>query len=107
MAPSKEQHTIQVKELARQEGFSFCGIAKARKLEDDARRLEQWLHNGYQGAMQYMENYFELRIDPSRIVPGAKSVITLLLNYFPGREQDPGSPGISKYAWGRDYHEVI
>jgi len=88
-------------------GFEFCGIAKAQKLDDDARRLEQWLNKGMHGAMKYMENYFELRIDPQKLVPGAKSVITLLLNYLPSEKQVEGSPKISKYAHGKDYHEVI
>jgi len=69
--------------------------------------LEKWLQKGMHGNMQYMENYFDLRIDPSQLVPGARSVITLLLNYYPSQEQQPEAPKISKYAWGRDYHEVI
>lgn len=88
-------------------GFDYCGIAKAVRLDDDARRLEQWLNNGMHGKMQYMENHFDLRTDPCRLVPGAKSVITLLLNYFPSENQDSRAPKISKYAWGADYHEVI
>jgi epoxyqueuosine reductase len=88
-------------------GFDYCGIAKAIPLDDDARRLEKWLHKGMHGTMQYMENHFDLRIDPTRLVPGAKSVITVLLNYFPEREQSEAAPKIAKYAWGKDYHEVI
>lgn len=76
-------------------------------MHNDARRLERWLNNGMHGKMQYMENHFDLRIDPSRLVPGAKSVITLLLNYFPSEKKDNAVPNISKYAWGADYHEVI
>src|SRR6478672_8270753 len=101
------RYTSLIKERAQQLGFSWCGIARAEKLDDDARRLEQWLHKGYHGKMQYMENYFDLRIDPSKLVPGAKSVITLLLNYFPGQAQKHDAPKISKYAYGKDYHEVI
>ena len=82
-------YTQQVKGFARNLGFDYCGIARVQKLDDDARRLERWLHKGYQGAMQYMENYFELRVDPAKLVPGAKSVITLLLNYFPPVQQQP------------------
>ena len=100
-------HTRIVKDAALSLGFEFCGIAKAQKLDDDARRLEQWLNKGMHGAMKYMENYFELRIDPQKLVPGAKSVITLLLNYLPSEKQVEGSPKISKYAHGKDYHEVI
>ncbi len=84
-----------------------CGIAVARKLDDDARRLEQWLNKGFHGSMQYMENHFDLRIDPAKLVPGAKSVVTLLLNYFPSEQQQPQAPKIAKYAWGTDYHYVI
>lgn len=88
-------------------GFDHCGIAKAETLNEDARRLEQWLNKGMQGSMQYMENYFDLRIDPGKLVPGAKSVITLLKNYYPAEQQQPGIPKISKYAFGKDYHVVI
>jgi epoxyqueuosine reductase len=103
----KEKHTQQIKRFAKQLGFDYCGIAKAIKLDDDARRLESWLNKGYNGSMQYMENNFELRIDPTKLVPGAKSVITLLLNYFPEEQQNAAAPKISKYAFGKDYHEVI
>ena len=102
-----EKITKEVKTSALQLGFDFCGIAKVQKLEDDARRLEKWLSKGMHGTMHYMENHFDLRIDPSRLVPGARSVITLLLNYFPEEQQKPNVPKISKYAFGNDYHEVI
>ncbi len=88
-------------------GFDHCGIAKAQRLDDDARRLERWLNKGMHGKMQYMENYFDLRVDPSKLVPGARSVITLLLNYFPDQQQSAAAPKISKYAYGDDYHDVI
>ena len=88
-------------------GFDFCGIAKVQKLDDDAHRLEQWLNKGMHGSMKYMENYFELRVDPQRLVPGARSVITLLINYFPSEKQNKNSPKISTYAFGKDYHDVI
>jgi len=101
------QNTRVVKSLAYKLGFHYCGIAKAMKLDEDARRLEKWLQQGLHGKMQYMENYFDLRTDPRQLVPGAKSVVTLLLNYFPEVSQQPGAPKISKYAYGRDYHEVI
>lgn len=84
-----------------------CGVARAVPLDDDARRLEQWLSNGYNGSMKYMENHFELRTDPTKLVPGAKSVVTLLLNYFPSEVQAANAPKISKYSWGVDYHYVI
>lgn len=102
-----DKYTVLIKSLASSAGFDYCGIAKAQRLDEDARRLESWLNKGMHGSMQYMENYFDLRIDPSRLVPGARSVITLLLNYFPAVEQSEDSPKISKYAFGNDYHEVI
>jgi epoxyqueuosine reductase len=101
------QHTRIVKETALSLGFDFCGIAKVQKLDDDAHRLEQWLNKGMHGSMKYMENYFELRVDPQKLVPGARSVITLLINYFPSEKQNKNSPKISRYAYGKDYHEVI
>jgi epoxyqueuosine reductase len=101
------KNTRLIKTLTAQLGFDYCGIAKAEKLEEDARRLEQWLNKGLQGKMRYMENYFDLRIDPAKLVPGAKSVITLLLNYYPEQAQQEGTPKIAKYAYGKDYHEVI
>lgn len=96
-----------MKDLAAQLGFSFCGIASATKLDADAQRLETWLNKGMQGSMHYMERYFDMRIDPSRLVPGAKSVVTLLLNYFPTEKQGDDAVKISKYAYGKDYHDVI
>ncbi|MEJ7586567.1 MAG: tRNA epoxyqueuosine(34) reductase QueG [Ferruginibacter sp.] len=102
-----EKNTQFIKGLAMQYGFDYCGIAKSAVLDDDARRLETWLSKGMHGNMGYMENHFDLRIDPSRLVPGAKSVITLLLNYFPGAQQSGTGPKIAKYAYGQDYHEII
>lgn len=102
-----EKNTTLVKETSRRLGFDFCGISKAIKLDDDAARLENWLNSSMHGSMRYMENYFDMRIDPSLIVPGARSVITLLQNYFPEEVQQPGTPKISKYAYGKDYHEII
>lgn len=100
-------NTQKIKNFTRELGFDYCGIAKAQPLDDDARRLEQWLNKGLHGAMRYMENYFDLRTDPTKLVPGARSVITLLLNYYPQEQQTPDAPHISKYAYGKDYHEVI
>jgi len=101
------QHTGIIKQTAAELGFAFCGIAKAEKLDTDARRLETWLSKGMNGAMHYMENHFDLRVDPTKLVPGAKTVITLLLNYYPTAKQTDEAPKISKYAYGKDYHEVI
>lgn len=103
----KETHTKLVKFFAAQLSFSYCGIAKAERLDDDAKRLEAWLNKSMHGTMQYMENYFDARVDPTKLVPGAKSVITLMLNYFPSAKQIADAPKISKYAYGNDYHEVI
>jgi epoxyqueuosine reductase len=95
------------KSIAAQLGFQFCGIAKAELLSDDARRLETWLHQGMHGKMHYMEHYFDKRIDPRLLVDDAKSVITLMLNYYPSQQQDTDAPKIAKYAYGHDYHDVI
>ncbi|MEP7279732.1 MAG: tRNA epoxyqueuosine(34) reductase QueG [Bacteroidota bacterium] len=100
-------HTQFIRDTTVALGFNYCGIAKATRLNEDARKLENWLTKGYQGTMQYMENHFDMRVDPTRLVPGAKSVITLLLNYFPPKTQQPDLPKIAKYAYGKDYHEVI
>lgn len=102
-----ENHVSYIKLAAGKLGFDYCGIAKAQPLTDDARRLERWLQQGFNGKMQYMENYFNQRIDPSLLVPGAKSVITLLKNYYPSFQQKITAPKVSKYAFGKDYHEVI
>ena len=104
---SKTSNTSYIKSLAATLGFQYCGVAAAMPLDDDARRLEKWLNQGRHGNMQYMERNFELRVDPCKLVPGAKSVITFLLNYFPSEKQEKDAPGISKYAYGLDYHEVI
>lgn len=101
------RYTRLVKSFAAGLGFDYCGIAKAVRLDDDARRLEQWLNKGFHGKMGYMENHFDLRVDPARLVPGAQSVITLLLNYYPAEQQQAEAPRIAKYAYGADYHEVI
>jgi epoxyqueuosine reductase len=103
-----EQHTAIVKSEAKRLGFEYCGISKAEFLEEEAPRLEKWLKEKMQGEMKYMENHFDMRLDPTKLVPGAKSVISLLLNYFPDQKQeDETAPKISKYAYGEDYHFVI
>ena len=104
---ASEKNTNFIKTQTQLLGFTYCGIAKAQILNEDAKRLESWLNKGFNGNMQYMENYFDVRIDPSKLVPNAKSVITLLLNYFPTEQQNEASPKISKYAYGNDYHDVI
>ncbi len=88
-------------------GFDFCGISKAEFLEEEAPRLEKWLKENKHGQMKYMENYFDKRLDPRLLVEGAKSVISLMYNYYPPEKQKDVGPKISKYAYGKDYHEVI
>jgi epoxyqueuosine reductase len=104
-----KQHLTQfIKAKAASLGFSFCGISKAEFLHEEAPRLEEWLKRNYQGKMGYLENHFDKRLDPSLLVPGAKSVISLLYNYYP--KQDLAKEGelkIAKYAYGEDYHFVV
>jgi epoxyqueuosine reductase len=97
-----------IKTLAHGLGFQFCGIAKAEFLADEAPRLEEWLRRGYHGKMSYLEKNFDKRLDPSLLVPGAKSVISLIYNYYPEKDlaQDDHLK-IAKYAYGEDYHFVI
>jgi len=104
---TKTSHTNLIREFAQRLGFDHCGIARAQRLDDDARRLEEWLEKGMHGSMKYMENHFDMRVDPAKLVPGAKTVITLLINYYPTERQKHDSYKISKYAYGSDYHEVI
>lgn len=101
------QRTHIIKQTAAELGFDFCGVAKAVRLEEDARRLEAWLNHGYHGTLHYMENYFDLRTDPTKLVPGAKSVITMMKNYYPEERQNENAPKIAKFAYGEDYHEII
>lgn len=101
------EHTRRIKEIAATLGFQFCGISKADFLSEEAPRLEQWLKAGLHGSMTYMENHFDKRLDPRLLVDGAKSVVSLLLNYYPEQRQNPSAPQLSKYAYGQDYHEVI
>jgi len=101
-------HTAIVKSEAKRLGFDYCGISKAEFLEEEAPRLENWLKQKMQGEMSYMENHFDMRLDPTKLVPGAKSVISLLLNYYTEEKQsDLQAPKISRYAYGEDYHLVI
>jgi epoxyqueuosine reductase len=103
----KHENSQWIKDEALRLGFDFCGISKADFLEEEAPRLEQWLLQNRHGKMAYMENHFDKRLDPRLLVPGAKSVISLLLNYFPSDKQNESAPKISKYAYGKDYHFVI
>ena len=101
------KHTQIIKQEAKRLGFDFCGISKAEFLEEEAPRLEKWLNEKKHGKMEYMENHFDKRLNPSLLVDGAKSVVSLLYNYYPEQKQNPDSPKISKYAYGFDYHDVI
>lgn len=97
-----------LKRLADEAGFFYCGISTATQLDDEARRLETWLNKGFHGKMHYMANHFDKRIDPRKLVDGAKSVVTLLYNYFQPETQRPSdAPKVSMYANGDDYHTVI
>ena len=105
---SNSKHTDQIKTEAKRLGFLSCGISKAEFLEAEAPRLETWLNQNRHGEMQYMENHFDKRLDPTKLVEDSKSVISLLLNYYPSeQQQDKTAPKISKYAYGTDYHFVI
>jgi epoxyqueuosine reductase len=105
---TKQAHTDLIKGEAKRLGFSYCGISKAGFLEEEAPRLENWLKQGMHGQMGYMENWFDKRLDPTLLVDGAKSVISLLFNYYSDKKPaDPSSPQISRYAYGEDYHYVL
>ena len=96
-----------LKTKATELGFFYCGFSKADFLEEEAPRLEKWLNLNYQGKMSYMANYFDKRLDPRLLVDDAKTVVSLLLNYYPEEIQNAESPKISKYAYGEDYHTII
>jgi epoxyqueuosine reductase len=107
MLNTKEKYTKFIKDEAKRLGFLSCGISKAGFLEEEAPRLENWLNKNRHGQMSYMENHFDKRLNPTLLVDGTKSVISLLLNYYPSDFQNPDSYKISKYAYGQDYHFVI
>jgi epoxyqueuosine reductase len=97
-----------IRNVAKELGFTYVGFAVAEHMDEEARRLEAWLNAGHHGQMTYMENHFDMRTDPRQLVPGAKSVISLLFNYHTDKTQhDPDAPKISRYAYGKDYHKVI
>jgi epoxyqueuosine reductase len=102
--------SAQIKKIATDLGFSYCGISKAEFLTEEAPRLEEWLKRNYQGKMNYLENHFDKRLDPTLLVPGAKSIISLIYNYYPEKDlvdTNPESFKIAKYAYGEDYHKVV
>lgn len=105
---SGSSHSRFIKLKATELGFSFCGISRAQFLDKEAPKLEEWLKRGYQGKMSYLENHFDKRLDPSLLVPGAKSVISLIYNYYPATDlAADGALKIAKYAYGEDYHQVV
>lgn len=104
----KERYTKQIKSEASRLGFLSCGVSEAGFLEEEAPRLESWLKANKHGQMQYMERHFDKRLDPTLLVEGSKSVVSLLYNYFPSKtQQHADAPKLSKYAYGVDYHYVI
>jgi epoxyqueuosine reductase len=105
---TKHTYSQLIREKAIELGFTACGFAPVRSMEEHRKHLQSWLDSGYHGTMDYMANHFEKRLDPAKLVEGAKSVISVLLNYYPASKQrESGSPVISKYAYGKDYHYVI
>lgn len=96
-----------IKRKAAELGFFYCGFSQAGFLEEEAPRLERWLHEGRHGKMSYMENHFDKRLNPTLLVEEANSVISLLFNYFPSFVPSDSAPKISKYAYGEDYHHVL
>jgi epoxyqueuosine reductase len=104
---NKSIYTAIIKQEAKRLGFDFCGISKAEFLEEEAPRLEKWLNENKHAKMEYMENHFDKRLNPTLLVESAKSVVSLLYNYYPEQKQNPDAPKISKYAYGDDYHDVI
>lgn len=105
---SAEKNTRILRNLALEQGFSLIGFSKAERLNEEADHLEKWLEQGHHGKMGYLENHFEKRVDPTKLVPGAKSVISLLYNYHTSEKQsDSQAPKIASYAFGTDYHFVL
>jgi len=103
-------YTQLIKSLATELGFSYCGISKAEFLAEEAPKLEAWLKRNYQGKMSYLENHFDKRLDPTLLVPGAKSVVSLIYNYYPKEDlakKNPAGLKIAKYAYGEDYHTIV
>lgn len=103
----RERNSVFIKSEAERLGFMACGISKAEFLKEEAPRLEYYLKNNFHGKMGWLENHFDKRLDPTKLVPGAKSVVSLLFNYYPEEKQDEDTYKLSKYAYGRDYHFVI
>ncbi len=107
MIDNKSKYTAFIKSEAQRLGFLACGISKSGFLEEEAPRLEKWLNQNQNGQMSYMENHFDKRLNPNLLVEDAKSVVSLLLNYYPSETQIEDTYKVSKYAYGQDYHFVI
>lgn len=105
MSPFQHSHII--KQTAQKLGFDFCGLSKAEFLIQEAPRLEKFLKLNYHGEMHYLENYFDKRLDPRLLHPGTKTVVSLMLNYYPKQQQIDHTYKVAKYAYGDDYHDVI
>ena len=104
---AKDSYSAAIKKEASRLGFEFCGISKADFLEEEAPLFERWLAQNMHGQMSYMANHFDKRLDPRKLVPGARSVISLLMNYYSNQRPSSGNPKVSMYAYGEDYHDVI
>ncbi len=104
-----DKHSQIIKSTAKRLGFDFCGIAKAEFLEEEAPKLENWLNQNYHGEMAYLANHFDKRLDPTKLVDGAKTVVSLIYNYYPEKQlpENPKDIKLAKYAYGVDYHLVI
>lgn len=103
----KEDFTKRLKAAAFDFGFSGIAVAKSEHMDREAKMLENWLNKGYHGEMSYMENHFEKRVDPTKLVPGSKSVISLMYNYYTEKQQMADAPKISMYSYGKDYHKIV
>jgi len=108
MTPAEKNASI-IKSTAKRLGFDFCGVAKAGFLEEEAPKLEEWLNRNYNGEMGYLANHFDKRLDPTKLVEGAKTVVSLIYNYYPEQKlpETSNSIKLAKYAYGEDYHFVI
>jgi epoxyqueuosine reductase len=105
---SKENYKSAITAESERLGFMACGFSKARFLEEEAPLFEEWLGRDYQGEMSWLANHFDKRLDPRKLLPGAKTVISLLFNYYPTKQQeDSSAPKIAKYAYGEDYHFIV
>ncbi|MEE9439378.1 MAG: tRNA epoxyqueuosine(34) reductase QueG, partial [Saprospiraceae bacterium] len=104
----KKHITTSLKKKALEMGFMGIAIAKAEHMKQEAVNLEKWLNKGFHGEMSYMENHFDKRVDPTKLVLGSKSVISLMYNYYSETKiSEEGESKIAMYAYGKDYHKVV